>query len=119
MKSRTAVTSVLQCIPGNHLVLIHYPHGHDVNKEWVYNGFDIPSERIIWAHDLDPIDPDMPLVCHYRDRHVWRLMPADMQAWTVSEAQGQLHEVDTTQLCGVDGQPASATDTGRTMESVK
>jgi hypothetical protein len=99
LRQKASIASILDGIPGNHLVLVHYPQGHDYNKEWVYNGYDIPSQRIIWAHDLDPSDPDKPLVCHYRNRHVWLIEPVDKEPWSPALAQNALHSVNTSQMC--------------------
>jgi hypothetical protein len=104
-RSRASVVSALEEIPGNHLVLIHYPQGHNFVKEWVFNSYDIPSQRIIWAHDLDPSDPDKPPICHYRDRHVWLLSPVDSEAWSVAQARRALLAVNTDRMCAA---PADA-----------
>jgi hypothetical protein len=99
-KSRVSVIAALTSIPGDHLVLIRYRAGHLRSTEWVYNGHDIPSQRIIWAHDLDPEDSDQPLICHYHDRHVWMLEPIDGGAWTPQQAKEALKPVNTDQVCG-------------------
>jgi hypothetical protein len=98
--SRQSVLAVLDHIPGDDLVMIHYPPEHNPSYEWVYNGYDIPSQRIIWAHDLDPEDPDKPLICHYRDRHVWLLEPSDTDPWTPQQARDALKPINTATLCG-------------------
>ena len=104
LRQRASIISVLDGIPGNHLVLVHYPQGHDVDKEWVFNGYDIPSQRIIWAHDLDPSDPDKPLICHYRNRHIWFVEPVDTGEWSPALTQKALQAVDTSQMCADSGE---------------
>ena len=104
LRQKASVASILDGIPGNHLVLVHYPQGHDYDKEWVYNGYDIPSQRIIWAHDLDPSDPDKPLVCHYRNRHIWLIEPVDKDVWSPALAQNALHAVNTSNMCADSGE---------------
>ncbi|MGD0522329.1 MAG: hypothetical protein ABSA48_13810 [Terracidiphilus sp.] len=104
LKQRASVISVLDGIPGNHLVLVHYPQGHVVDKEWVFNGYDIPSQRIIWAHDLDPSDPDKPLICHYRNRHIWLVEPVDTEVWSPALTQKALQAVNTSQMCADSGE---------------
>lgn len=103
LRQKASVVSILDGIPGNHLVLVHYPQGHDQDREWVYNGYNIPSQRIIWAHDLDPSDPDKPLVCHYRNRHIWFIEPMDTDVWSAALAQKALHPVNTSQMCADSG----------------
>jgi hypothetical protein len=99
LRQKASVVSILDGISGNHLVLIHYPQEHDAAKEWVYNGYNIPSQKIIWAHDLDPSDPDKPLVCHYRNRHIWFIEPVDTEEWTPALTRKALRPVDTSQMC--------------------
>jgi hypothetical protein len=99
VQSKEAVLSVLQSIPGKHLVLVHYPKNHDAGAEWVYNTHDIPGQSVIWAHDLDPFDPNQPLICHYRDRHVWLIDPLDTEAWSVAQAKEAMKAIDTAKLC--------------------
>jgi hypothetical protein len=103
LRQKASVLTVLDAIPGNHLVFVHYPRGHDVKMEWVYNGYDIPSQRIIWAHELDPSDPSKPLICHYRNRHIWRLEPVDTDVWSPALVQKLLQPVNTSQMCADSG----------------
>jgi hypothetical protein len=105
--SKGAVENALNAIPGNSLVLVRYTTDHVAREEWVRNGYDIPSQRIIWAHSLDPVDPDQPLICHYRDRHVWRLTPPDHdELWSVEQARQALKPVDTNELCSAGNSSA-------------
>ena len=97
-------------MPGDHLVLIRYRAGHLRSTEWVYNGHDIPSQRIIWAHDLDPEDSDQPLICHYHDRHVWMLEPIDGGAWTPQQAKEALKPAEVQVAQGRQGLRAEARD---------
>lgn len=97
--SRGAILQALGNIPGNHLVIVHYASDHDPKTEWVYNGYDIPSQRIIWAHRLEPEEPDGALICHYADRHVWILEASDAASWSVEQAKEALQPVDTTPIC--------------------
>jgi len=117
-KSRASVESALEGIPGKHLVLVRYPQEHDANQEWVFNGYDIPGQRIIWAHDLDPSDPDKPLICHYRDRHIWIVSPVDTEAWSVEQAQRALKAVDSAQVCAAAGDNVGMFVPGPRMDSL-
>lgn len=103
LQQKAAILSVLDGIPGNHMVFVHYPQGHDIKMEWVYNGYDIPRQRIIWAHDLDPSDPDKPLVCHYRNRHIWRFEPVDTEVLSPALALTKLQPVNTSRMCANSG----------------
>ena len=97
--SKLAVEGVLANMGGSHLVLIRYALPHNPIREWVYNSADIASQPIIWAHSLDPEDPDAPLICYYRNRHVWRLTPPETGAWTPQQARSALQPIDTNLIC--------------------
>jgi len=99
IRSKDAVITALKSIPGKHLILVHYDERHRPHCEWVYNSHDIPSQRIIWAHDLDPEDPNLPLICHYKDRRVWMLQPPDTGAWQADDARKALKAVNVEQAC--------------------
>jgi hypothetical protein len=47
-----------------YLLLIRYEPKHHPSKEWVYNGADIPSQRVIWARAMSP-DADRELAKLY------------------------------------------------------
>jgi hypothetical protein len=52
------------------LVIVRYPAPDwRIEEEWVYNGADIDSQRVIFAHDLGP-DQNGPLLSRYSDRAV-------------------------------------------------
>ena len=70
---RDAFVRRLETIPGRHLVLVRYGGGHDVHREWVYNGADIDRQRIVWARELD-VESNRRLREYYRDRQAWLLV---------------------------------------------
>ncbi len=49
------------------------PH-HKVIFDWVYNGADIDSEKVVWAREMGP-DQDAELIRYFKDRHVWLVEP--------------------------------------------
>jgi len=59
--------------PGKHLLLLRY-FDHNPHEEWVYNGADLESPRILWAREMDE-DINRRLLAHYADRHVWLIEP--------------------------------------------
>jgi len=75
--NREMVTKALDAVPGDHLVLVHYsdPGTPYMRQEWVYNSDDIDSQRIVWAHELEPEVTDAPLICHFSTRHIWLFSP--------------------------------------------
>ena len=62
--------------PGKHLCLVQYSLDHPWVQEWVYNGADLNSQRIIWARSMDP-DDDRKLIQAFPNRDVWLLRPDD------------------------------------------
>jgi hypothetical protein len=66
------VSMINEClkVPGKHLVLIQYQPTISPSIEWVFNGADLDSQRVILAHDLGPAQ-DKLLEQHYPDRTVW------------------------------------------------
>ena len=73
-KSRHEVEQRLRAIPGRHLVFVQYAPDHDFHAEWVYNGAEIDSAKIVWARPLDP-KSDAAFMRHLASDHVWRLEP--------------------------------------------
>jgi hypothetical protein len=72
---RAAVLSQLSSLPEKHLVLVRYKSGHNSLIEWVYNGADIDSQKVLWARDMSPTE-NAELIHYYQDRRVW-LLEAD------------------------------------------
>ena len=65
----------LEKVPGQHLVIVSYSPGHDVLKhEWVYNGAEIDSSRVVWARRIPGRDLQ-PLLDYFRGRQVWLAEP--------------------------------------------
>ncbi len=73
-EERAAITSQLEKIPGNHLVMVRYKSNHEPIDEWVYNDANLDSSRIIWASDLDPAS-NLELMRFYSDRDAWLVEP--------------------------------------------
>jgi len=71
---RAKILRKLQASPGQHIVIVAYTAGHDLDHEWVYNDADIDSAKVIWARDMEaPANSE--LLRYFHDRHVWRLNP--------------------------------------------
>src|SRR6478609_5848900 len=51
--SRAAIQKKLSHTPGKHLILVRYEKDHDVHSEWVYNGAEIDSAKVLWAREMD------------------------------------------------------------------
>ena len=71
---RATILRKLQASPGQHIVIVGYTAGHDLDHEWVYNDADIDSAKVIWARDMGaPANSE--LLQYFQDRHVWRVNP--------------------------------------------
>lgn len=72
--SRASVMNHFRQMPGQHLVVIRYSETHNVHQEWVYNGADLPNEKVIFAREMD--EPSMQrLLAAYPQHQVWLLEP--------------------------------------------
>ncbi len=71
---RIEVNHQLAAIPGKLLVFVRYWPQHPFQEEWVYNGADIDSQRIVWARDLGDTE-NLKLEAYYKDRKVLLLEP--------------------------------------------
>jgi hypothetical protein len=61
----------LSALEGEQLVIVRYPYpAWRIGDEWVYNGANIDSERIIFAHDLG-LEQNRALLEYYPRRRVW------------------------------------------------
>ena len=65
----------LQRLPGNQLVIVRYQPDHNPFAEWVYNEANIDNAKVVWAHDMSPVE-NQELISYFHDRRVW-LMDAD------------------------------------------
>jgi hypothetical protein len=64
-------------VKGRHLVFVEYSPQSNPFCDWVFNGADIDSQRIIWAMSLGE-GKDAALIAKYPDRNVWVY---DADAW--------------------------------------
>jgi hypothetical protein len=74
---RTAVFESIRKYFKGQLVIVHYNlDDYATGYEWVYNGADIDSQKVIWAHDMGPAENEE-LIRYYKDRRVWLLYADD------------------------------------------
>jgi hypothetical protein len=71
---RRSVEADIAAVPGRHVVLVHYAPWHALGQEWVYNGPDIDSSRVIWARDLGQ-KMNRELMGYFPDRTFWMVEP--------------------------------------------
>jgi hypothetical protein len=69
---REAVAARLAARPGRHLVLVRYGPAHDPQAEWVANGADLFTTKVLWARAMSAAE-DCRLLAHERQRTAWLL----------------------------------------------
>ena len=72
-----AIHQIMEAKPGGQLVIIRYKPDHHWINDWIYNGYDIPSQHVIWARDSEPGESNEPLLCEFKDRQMWLLSPPE------------------------------------------
>ncbi len=76
-EERAAILANLDSLPGRQLVLVRYAPDHDPREEWIYNGADVDSQKVVWAHDMGPAG-NKELLDYYKGRRVWLLEPDEI-----------------------------------------
>ena len=74
--SRMVVQRKLEALLGKHLVMVRYGEDHNIHDDWVFNGADINSQRVVWAREIDE-DTDAKLFDYFRGRKIWLVTPDD------------------------------------------
>lgn len=74
---REEIADELRSVPGKHLVVVRYYNSHNYHFEYVYNGADIDSAKIVWARELDEAQ-NQRLFAYFKDRQVWLLRPDEI-----------------------------------------
>jgi hypothetical protein len=67
---RESIQARLSQIPGEHLVLVHYPTRDIPSYEWIYNRADIDASKVVWARDMGRAGNEE-LLRYYPTRKVW------------------------------------------------
>lgn len=77
MNERDAILRGLEALPGQQLVIVRYKSDHDYHSEWVYNGANIDTAKVVWAREMD-VQQDLALTDYFHNRTIW-LLEADEQ----------------------------------------
>jgi hypothetical protein len=72
--SRALIQKTLSNTPGKHLILVRYREDHNLHDEWVYNGAEIDSAKVLWARGLGPAQ-NAKLFAYFKDRRIWLVEP--------------------------------------------
>jgi hypothetical protein len=95
---RDDVTDRLARVPGKHLVFVKYSPGHCFCEEWVFNGADLASQRIIYVRPYSPAS-DEALIRVFGDRDAWVVEP--------DERPYKLSRLDDSQIAGLTSPTAN------------
>lgn len=71
-EARAYLRAWLSRRPRKQLVIVHYSPRHSPDQEWVYNGADIDTSKVVWAREMDE-KSDAQLIGYFKDREVWLL----------------------------------------------
>jgi hypothetical protein len=74
--SRAFISEKLSHTPGKHLILVRYEEDHNLHDEWVYNGAEIDTAKVLWARELDA-EQNKKLFDYFKDRKIWLVEPDD------------------------------------------
>jgi hypothetical protein len=72
--SRSTIQHKLQVLPGKHLVVVRYSDNHNIHDDWVFNGAEIDSSKVVWAREISR-EQDAKLFDYFQDRKVWLVTP--------------------------------------------
>jgi len=67
---RVRMQSILESMPGRHLVIVVYHRFDNPGNDWVYNGPDIDSAKVVWARDMG-LEGNQELLRYFANRQVW------------------------------------------------
>lgn len=76
---RAEIEDELRSTAGKHLVMVRYSKNHNHHIEWVHNGAEIDSAKILWARELDEAQNER-LFAYFKDRQIWLIRPDEMDA---------------------------------------
>src|SRR6266478_2881451 len=72
--SRAVIADKLAHTPGKHLIVVRYEQDHNIHDDWVYNGAEIETAKVLWARELDA-QQNAKLFAYFRDRKIWLVTP--------------------------------------------
>jgi len=72
--SRAVIAENYSHMPGKHLIMVRYEPDHNLHDEWVYNGAEIDTAKVLWARELDA-EQNAKLFAYFKDRQIWLVEP--------------------------------------------
>lgn len=90
-RERADMLARLESTQETHLVFVRYSPSHNPHREWVYNGADLESARVVWARFRTEPE-NRRLMAHFQGRRVWLLdaddTPPRLREYRFSEQAG-------------------------------
>jgi hypothetical protein len=87
-RDRALMSEKLEHLSGKHLIVVRYATLHNPHNEWVFNGADIDSAKVVWARELDA-QQNAKLLAYFKDRQVWLVEPdanpAEIKPYTIPD----------------------------------
>jgi hypothetical protein len=71
------IQKIMDSKAGKQMVIVRYRPDHLWVNDWIYNGYDIPTQHVIWARDSEPGESNLSLLCQFKDRQTWLLVPPE------------------------------------------
>jgi hypothetical protein len=71
------INRIMERKAGRQLVIVRYRPDHFWGYSWINNGYDIPTQHVVWARDTEPLESNVPLLCYFKDRQAWLLVPPE------------------------------------------
>jgi hypothetical protein len=96
-RARMRIARTLEGLPGRHLVFVRVTAQHSIHQEWVYNGADLESGKVLWVRALGP-KVNARLVARLGERRAWvvdadadepRLVPFELRAGAGRQEDGR------------------------------
>ena len=53
---------------------MRYTEDHNIHDDWVYNGANIDTAKVLWARELSP-EQNSKLFAYFKDRQIWLATP--------------------------------------------
>lgn len=90
---RAGILARLDRAPGKDLVIVKYANDHNPVDQWIYNGPDLNTAKVIWAWDMGPAQ-NLALIHCYSGRKVWLVQPdttpVKLTPYPVPESQDRI-----------------------------
>lgn len=89
--ARVAIERTLEQLPGKQLVFVYYDSTHNVDFEWVFNGSNIDTSKVVWARDMGAKE-NQELIQFFDSRNIWLLRADQPSPSLVAYANATISE---------------------------